>query len=292
MLLSKCLWAVQWCFSYHPILGCSLHPILPTHSLICLLIMSFFFFLNLIFSLGICFFCQSDNCPIDGSTIDGTGMVLHPVLELKGWWGHTPVVVVLQYTFATSHVHLQQMSYVKICHDLHVQFLHGMIWNSSDESMPRSFFTIICFYCPDPFLCIQFVQWLDVFVNISKPPTIKTICDPSMLPLIKPIFPTSISIIDPLIPINHHFPVLPIHSHCFAHRKYRDHNLPMISPWTKYLNIQHIRISQCSHPHSSPETSLKFYSLSGPKINVSTAKITYPLVMTNSSPWYRWPQSK
>jgi hypothetical protein len=128
------------------------------------------------------------------------------------------VLVVLQYTFATSHVHLQQMSYVKICHDLHVQFLHG------------SFFTIICFHCPDPFLCIEFVLWLDVFVNISKPPTIKTICDPSMLPLIKPIFPTSISIIDPLIPINHHFPVLPIHSHCFSHRKYTDHNLPIISP--------------------------------------------------------------
>ena len=176
----------------------------------------------------------------------------HPVLEFQGWWGHTPVLVVLEYTFATSHVHPQQMSYVKICHDLHVQFLHGMIWNSGDESMPRSFFTIICFHCPDPFLCIEFVQWLGVFVNISKPPTIKTICDPSMLPLIKPICPNSISIIDPLIPINHHFPVLPIHSHCFAHRKYTDHNLPIISPWKKYLNIQHIRISQCSHPHSSP----------------------------------------
>lgn len=145
------------------------------------------------------------------------------------------------------------MSYVKICHDLHVQFLHGMIWNSGDESMPRSFFTIICFHCPDPFLCIEFVQWLD-FVNISTPPTMKTIfiCDPSMLPLIKPIFPTRISIIDPLIPINNHFPVLPIHSHCFAHRKYTDHHLPILSPWKTYLTIQHIRISQCFHPHSSP----------------------------------------
>ena len=221
----------------------------------------------------------------------------HPVLEFQGWWGHTPVLVVLQYAFTTSHVHLQQMSYVKICHDLHVQFLHEMIWNSGDESMPRSFFTIICFHCPDPFLCIEFVQWLDVFVNISKPPTIKTIfiCDPSMLPLIKPIFPTRISIIDPLIPIKHHFPVLPIHSHCFAHRKYTDHHLPIVSPWKTFFNIQHIRISHCSHPHSSPFIFEILFKVAKEStwINVSTAfhivssvflLLTYPLV-NKHRPW-------
>jgi hypothetical protein len=93
MLLSKCLWAVQWCFSYHPILGCSLHPILPTHSLLCLLIMRYLFCKPFFFTRNY-FFVKVIIARLMGVQSTALGFHRHtrrhhPVLEFQGWWGHT-----------------------------------------------------------------------------------------------------------------------------------------------------------------------------------------------------------